>query len=306
MKLTLKQMHYFDALARALHFGRAAASVNITQPAMSAQIMDMEARLGRKLVERRHGRVVLTEAGQRILPHIRRILRDVQSLEEMLSQDRGLLVGSLRIGMIPTIAPYLLPQLIPHLQAHYPKLELKVREAITDTLVGELLDGGLDAIVAAEPIDEPDLHAEHIFRDRFYIASATSGSDVLHSPLTEDQVALDRLMLLDEGHCLRDQALAVCAKGTERRLVNFGATSMTTLLQMVSNGMGLTLLPEIAIPSETASLRGLTITPFEAPAPHRDIALFWRKSSKRLPDFGALAQSIKAVAEGILAQAEAA
>ncbi len=105
MKLTLKQMHYFDALARALHFGKAAAAVNITQPAMSAQIMDMEARLGRKLVERRHGRVVLTEAGQHILPHIRRILRDVQSLEEMLAQDRGLLVGSLRIGMIPTIAP---------------------------------------------------------------------------------------------------------------------------------------------------------------------------------------------------------
>ena len=151
MKLTLKQMHYFDALARALHFGRAAASVNITQPAMSAQIMDMEARLGRKLVERRHGRVVLTEAGQRILPHIRRILRDVQSLEEMLSQDRGLLVGSLRIGMIPTIAPYLLPQLIPHLQAHYPKLELKVRETVTDTLVRELAEElGVDSVLKIE------------------------------------------------------------------------------------------------------------------------------------------------------------
>jgi len=300
MKLTLRQMHYFDALARALHFGRAAASVNISQPALSAQIMDMEARLERKLVERRHGKVVLTEAGQRLLPHIRRILRDVQALEEMMRQDRGLLVGSLRLGMIPTIAPYLLPKLIPHLQALYPKLELKVREAITDTLTHELLDGSLDAIVAAEPIDEPGLHAEHLFRDRFFIASSANGTDVLHSPLSEDQVALDRLLLLDEGHCLRDQALAVCAKDKERRLVNFGATSMATLLQMVANGMGLTLLPEIAIPAETDHQSGLAITPFAEPMPHRDIALFWRKSSKRLPDFGALTQSIQAVAGELL------
>jgi LysR family hydrogen peroxide-inducible transcriptional activator len=300
MKLTLKQMHYFDALARTLHFGKAAVSVNISQPALSAQIMDMEAKLERKLVERRHGKVVLTEAGQRLLPHIRRILRDAQALEEMMRQDRGLLVGSLRIGMIPTIAPYLLPRLIPHLQAQYPKLELKVREAITDTLTRELLDGSLDAVVAAEPIDEPGLHAEHLFRDRFFIASSANGSDVLHSPLSEDQVAIDRLLLLDEGHCLRDQALAVCAQGQERRLVNFGATSMTTLLQMVVNGMGLTLLPEIAVPAETKSLRGLSITPFAEPMPYRDIALFWRKSSKRLPDFGALAQSIQAVAGELL------
>jgi LysR family hydrogen peroxide-inducible transcriptional activator len=304
MKITLRQMHYFDALARALHFGKAAAAVNITQPALSAQIMDMEARLDRKLVERRHGRIVLTEAGQRLLPHVRRILRDVQSLEEMMLQDRGLLVGSLRIGMIPTIAPYLLPRLIPHLQANYPKLEMKVREAVTDTLVHELLDGSLDAIIAAEPIDEAGLYTEHLFRDRFFIASAADGTDVLHSPLSEDQVALDRLLLLDEGHCLRDQALAVCAKGKERRLINFGATSMTTLLQMVSHGMGVTLLPEIAVPSETENLRGLAITPFADPMPHRDIALFWRKSSKRLPDFGALAQSIQAVAGELLATAE--
>ncbi|WP_193176264.1 hydrogen peroxide-inducible genes activator [Oricola nitratireducens] len=304
MKLTLKQMHYFDALARTLHFGKAAASVNISQPALSAQIMDMEAKLERKLVERRHGRIVLTEAGQRLLPHIRRILRDTQALEEMMLQNRGLLVGSLRIGMIPTIAPYLLPRLIPHLQAHYPKLELKVREAVTDTLVQELLDGSLDVIVAAEPIDDSGLYTEHLFRDRFFIASAADGTDVLHSPLSEDQVALDRLLLLDEGHCLRDQALAVCAKGKERRLINFGATSMTTLLQMVSHGMGMTLLPEIAVPSETENLRGLAITPFADPMPHRDIALFWRKSSKRLPDFGALAQSIQAVAGELLASAE--
>jgi LysR family transcriptional regulator, hydrogen peroxide-inducible genes activator len=305
MKITLRQMHYFDALARALHFGKAAEAVNITQPAMSAQIMDMESRLERKLVERRHGKVVLTDAGKRLLPHMRRILRDVQSLEEMMLQDRGLLVGTLRIGMIPTIAPYLLPHLIPHLQQRYPKLELKVREAITDTLVRELHEGSIDAFIAAEPLRETGIENEHLFRDRFFIASATNGEDILASPLTEDQVALDRLLLLDEGHCLRDQALAVCAADKERRLVNFGATSMTTLLQMVSHGMGLTLLPEIAIPTETANQRGLTITPFADPMPHRDIALFWRKSSKRLPDFGALANAVKVVAKGLIASEQA-
>jgi LysR family hydrogen peroxide-inducible transcriptional activator len=300
MNITLRQMQYFDSLARKLHFGKAALSVNISQPALSAQIMDMEDRLKTKLVERRRGNIVLTAAGQRLLPHIRRILRDVQALEEMVLQDRGLLVGTLSIGMIPTIAPYVLPYLVPHLEEIYPKLELKVREAVTDTLVRELQEGQIDTFIAAAPIREPGIHAEHLFQDRFFIASAANGTDILQSPLTEDQVALDRLLLLEEGHCLRDQALAVCARDQERRLVNFGATSMTTLLQMVAHGMGLTLLPEIAVPSETASQRGLTITPFADPAPHRDIALFWRTSSKRQPDFGALTAAIKIVAGNLL------
>ncbi len=294
-------MHYFDALARTRHFGKAAASVNITQPALSAQIMDMEGRLQRKLVERQRGNVVLTEAGQRLLPHIRRILRDVQSLEEMIVQDRGLLVGPLRIGMIPTVAPYVLPKLAPKLQSLYPKLELRVREAITDTLVRELQDGALDAFIAAKPIREPGIHAEHLFRDRFFIASASNGTDVLTSPLNEDQIALDRLLLLEEGHCLRDQALAVCARDRERRLVDFGATSMTTLLHMVRGGMGLTLVPEIALGAETAADQGLSITPFAAPEPYRDIALFWRSSSKRLPDFGALANAARAASQELFA-----
>jgi LysR family hydrogen peroxide-inducible transcriptional activator len=261
---------------------------------MSAQIMDMEAKLERKLVERRHGKIVLTEAGQRILPPIRRILRDVQSLEEMLSQDRGLLIGPLRIGMIPTVAPYLLPHLIPHLQAHYPKLDMKVREAITDTLGGRV--AGRRTGRQSSPPNRSTSRTctpSICFRDRFYIASATGGSDVLHSPLSEDQVALDRLMLLDEGHCLRDQALAVCAKGTERRLVNLGATSMTTLLQMVANGMGLTLLPEIALPSRDGDQRGLTITPFarRRPAPrHRAVLAQILEAPARFRRAGAIAQ----------------
>ncbi|TCD13315.1 hydrogen peroxide-inducible genes activator [Oricola cellulosilytica] len=298
--ITLKQMHYFDALARALHFGKAASAVNISQPALSAQIMDMEGRLQRKLVERRRGKVVLTEAGQHLLPRIRSILGDVQGLEEMLLKDRGLLAGRLRIGMIPTIAPYLLPKLIPRLQAEYPKLEPKVRETITETLVGELIDGTLDVVVAAEPIGDPGLHVEHLFRDRFFIASSANSADVLSSPLNQDQVVVERLLLLDEGHCLRDQALSVCGPETERRLVNFGATSMTTLLEMVAHGMGLTLLPEIAIASVRANLRSIAITPFADPMPHRDIALYWRKTTERRGDFEAFANLLRATAFELL------
>lgn len=298
--MTLRQMQYFDALARELHFGRAAQAVNITQPALSAQIAEIESRVGEKLLERRRGGLVLTDTGERLLPHVRNVLQDVQAMEEMLRQEHGLLQGRLRLGMIPTVAPYLLPGLVPRLQQAYPQLDLRVREALTGTLVEELAEGALDAVIAAEPIDEPGITSRHLFRDRFFIASAENDSDILASPLSEDQIAVERLLLLDEGHCLRDQALAVCSADARRRLVNFGATSMTTLLQMVAHGMGMTLLPEIAVASETESQRGLAITPFADPAPHRDIGLFWRASSHRAGDFNALAEAASAEGETLL------
>ena len=243
---------------------------------------------------------MLTEAGQRLLPRIQAVLRDVEAMEQSLREDEGLLVGPLRLGMIPTVAPYLLPPLLPKLQGLYPRLDIKVRETVTATLVAELTDGALDAIIAAEPVAEPGLKHAPLFRDRFFVATATNDTDVLAAPVMEDQVALDRLLLLEEGHCLRDQALAVCGDRAERRLVNFGATSMTTLLQMVQHGMGLTLLPEIAIPAETGGDGRLAVTPFAEPVPHRDIGLWWRASSDRGADFAALAKVIRDAASAVL------
>lgn len=297
---TLRQMSYFDALARHHHFGRAAESVHVTQPALSAQIADMESRIGCKLVERRPGTMVLTETGARLLPVIRDILERTRQLEDLIDTGRGTLAGHLRIGMIPTVAPYLLPVLLPQLAGEFPKLELKVREAVTESLFADLRDGALDAVIAALPFTDAAFASQTLFRDRFFIATAQNTADVLTSPMTQDAVAVERLLLLEEGHCLRDQALAVCNAAERKRLVNFGATSMTTLLQMVAHGMGLTLLPEIAIGAETSKSAGLTVTPFAPPAPYRDIALFWRQSSERSADFGALATSVRTVSAQLL------
>lgn len=297
---TIKQMTYFDALARERHFGRAAHAASVTQPALSAQIAEMERLAGQSMFERKRGGVILTEFGAQMLPLVRAILEQVRQLNDIAANAHNASARTLRLGMIPTVAPYLLPLLLPALAQSNPSLTLKVREAVTETLVSELRDGALDAIIAASPIPESGLVGIDLFKDRFFIASSTNMTDVLTSPMTQDAVALDRLLLLDEGHCLRDQALAVCAASGGRQLVNFGATSLTTLLQMVSNGMGMTLLPEIALPAETRGRADLIITPFATPAPSRHIALFHRATTLSNRGIGDVAACVRSVAKTLL------
>lgn len=298
--ITLRQITYFDALARTLHFGRAAEMAHVSQPALSTQIAEMETRLGCKLVERTRGAIVLTDTGQRLLPGFRRILDEVRSIKEQVQQDTGVLTGSLRIGMIPTVAPYLLPVMAPELAQRFPSLQLGVKEAITETLVAQLRAGALDAIIVALPIKEPGLSHRLLFEDRFFMAVSNDEGDILDSPLNQHRVALDRMLLLEEGHCLRDQALAICEGQTDATLVNFGATSLTTLLQMVAHGMGRTLLPEIALSAESPRRGDIRILPFSRPEPVREIALFWRTASERTRDYEALAETLIEVATGIL------
>ena len=289
--LTLRQMRYFEALAHARHFGRAAEAVHISQPALSAQIMEMETHLGVKLVERTRGNMLLTPKGEAVLRHIHFVLQEVERLEQTARKGGGTLEGLVRIGIIPTVAPYLVPQLVPILRQNYPMVEIELREAVTDRLVGELAEGRLDAVIAALPIEGDGIETRSLFVDRFFMAMARNDSLVLMSPLIETQVDVDRLLLLEEGHCLRDQALAVCGTAGKRSLVNFGATSMTTLLQMVSHDMGMTLIPEIAIATETIR-NDLRIVPFADPQPSREIGLIWRKASARADDMAALAEAI--------------
>jgi LysR family hydrogen peroxide-inducible transcriptional activator len=286
-------MRYFEALAHARHFGRAAEAVHISQPALSAQIMEMESHLGVKLVERARGNMLLTPKGEAVLRHIHLVLQEVERLEQTARKGGGILEGLVRIGIIPTVAPYLVPQLVPILRENYPMVEIELREAVTDRLVGELGEGRLDAVIAALPIEGDGIETQKLFVDRFFMAMARNDSLVLMSPLIETQVDVDRLLLLEEGHCLRDQALAVCGTAGKRSLVNFGATSMTTLLQMVSHDMGMTLIPEIAIATETTR-NDLRIVPFADPQPSRDIGLIWRKASARADDMAALAEAIVA------------
>ncbi|RDJ15479.1 hydrogen peroxide-inducible genes activator [Rhizobium grahamii] len=292
--LTLRQMRYFDALATTRHFGRAAEMVHISQPALSTQIMEMEEYLGAKLVERTRQSTILTPKGEEVLHYVRAILHQVDLLEQTARKGGGTLEGLIRIGIIPTVAPYLVPQFVPHLRKAYPSVEVELREAVTDRLMADLLTGKLDAVIAALPLDIEGIQTRPLFTDRFFMAVADNGEAVLTSPLTEHEVNVDRLLLLEEGHCLRDQALAVCSAG-KRSLVNFGATSMATLLQMVSHDMGMTLIPEMAIPTET-SRNSIRIVPFTDPQPSREIGLAWRRSNHRGKEMEALAEAIVAVA----------
>ena len=290
--LTLRQMRYFDALARTLHFGKAAAEAHISQPALSVQIMDMEEHLGVKLVERSRGDITITPKGEEVLQHVRAILLEVERLEEAARKTSGALEGLVRIGIIPTVAPYLVPRLVPHLRTHHALIEIELKETVTDRLLADLAARKLDAVIAAIPVVGEGLETCHLFTDRFFMATAKSNDKVLVSPVNEGQVDMDRLLLLEEGHCLRDQALAVCDTAGKRSLVNYGATSMATLLQMVSHDMGMTLIPEIAIPTETMR-NNLRIVPFGDPAPAREIGLVWRMASGRKGDIAALADAIR-------------
>ncbi|WP_087003093.1 hydrogen peroxide-inducible genes activator [Rhizobium sullae] len=288
--LTLRQMRYFDALATTRHFGRAAEMVHISQPALSVQIMEMEEYLGAKLIERMRTNTMLTQKGEEVLLHVRAILQQVDLLEQTARKGGGPLEGLIRIGIIPTVAPYLVPQFIPHLRRTYPSVDVELKEAMTDRLMADLSAGRLDAVIAALPLDIEGINTRPLFTDRFYMAVAENGENVLLSPLTENEVNVDRLLLLEEGHCLRDQALAVCS-ASKRSLVNFGATSMATLLQMVSHDMGMTLIPEMAIATET-SRNSIRIVPFAEPQPSREIGLAWRRSSHRAKEMDALAGAI--------------
>ncbi len=289
--ISIRQLRYFEALATTLHFGRAAEIVHVSQPALSAQIMEMEKHLGVKLLERTRASTLLTDKGHEVLKHARTVLAAVDRLEEAARQSSGTLEGLLRLGIIPTVAPYLVPKVVPYLRRAHPLIEIELKEAVTDRLLGDLAEGRLDAIIAAIPIEMDSVVAKSLFVDRFYMAMSANDSDVLLSPMTETEVDPERLLLLEEGHCLREQALSVCKAASKRSLINFGATSMTTLLQMVSNDMGMTLIPELAIETETARTP-IRIVPFTEPAPSREIGLVWRRSSPRRADMEALAEAI--------------
>lgn len=272
MAVTLRNLSYLVALADAGHFGRAAERVAISQPALSQQIKELEAELGLQLVER--GREIrLTRSGVAVVERARAILGAVRDLEETARRTAGL-SGPLRLGLIPTVAPYLLSHLLPLIGGR--GLELTVMEAVTERLLAALGDGDVDAAVVALPVSG-DFAADPLFEDRFLLAS--SRDEPPPGALQPEDVAADRLLLLDEGHCLADQALAVC--NTRRGRTALGAASLTTLSRLVADGYGITLLPEMAVPVEG---RGLILTPFAAPEPSRTIGLV-RRLSATTPDW---------------------
>lgn len=295
IKLTVRQMEYFEALVQTWHFGRAAELAGVSQPALSAQIAEMERRLGCLLFERSGRGVRPTEEARRVQPRIGRILAELRELEATARRGRRALEGRFRLGIIPTVAPYLLPALLPHVRTTFPALQLELREAVTDTLIAETLAGRLDGFVAALPIDNAAIATRELFADRFFLAVPSGDVSFVEPPVPPESPALERLMLLEEGHCMREQALAICGRVRPAAMANYGATSLTTLLQMVAHGHGVTLIPEMAVGKERKAQ--IRVVPFAEPVPSREICLAWRRNSSRQEECGMLAAMIAETAE---------
>ena len=293
--ITLRQLRYLGALARHRHFGRAADECAVTQPALSMQIKELEREIGADLVERRPNDVTLTETGAEVAQRAERILAATRDLVDF-ARHREVLSGPLKLGVIPTIAPYLLPKLLPRLQAAYPSLRLEVRETQTATLLDELIGGELDCLLLALPIEHTDVEMLALFTDRFLLA-APAGEPIPRRPLNAKDVDERRLILLEEGHCLRDQSLAFCATKRRDSAAALGSTSLATVMQMVANGYGVTLVPEIATEVEARDKR-VMLKRFARPEPGRTIGLAWRKTSPRQTDFAALGDIINRVCSG--------
>jgi LysR family hydrogen peroxide-inducible transcriptional activator len=287
--VTLRQLRYLDALAESLHFGQAADACAVSQPALSMQIKELEDELGASLVERRKSGIVLTEEGEEIVKRGRVILASVRDLIDHAKHRGRVLSGALKLGAIPSIAPYLLPAALPELQRRYPELALQLRETITETLVRELIGGELDLILVALPVEDPELETLPLFDDKFVLAARAAKAKKRARASATRMLAEERLLLLEEGHCLRDQALSFCRLVSPEARESFGASSLATIMQMVAFGHGVTLLPEMAVASELRGRGDIRLLRFPAPEPAREIGLAWRKTSPRKADFKAFA-----------------
>lgn len=294
--VTLKQLRYFEALARHAHFGRAAEACAISQPAMSMQIRELEEELGIDLFNRGSRQVRLTSFGEDFARRARDILRSVDELGDMARAAREQLVGRLRIGIIPTVAPYLLPAIIGDLSRLHAGLDIHVRETVTPKLISELTEGRLDAAIVALPVSEPSLTEVALFSESFVLVrhSADQGKPVPNRESLREM----RLLLLEEGHCFRDQALSFCNLDATVARELLDGSSLTTLVQMVDAGIGVTLIPEMAVTIETRSA-SVSIDRFDDPEPTRTIGMVWRHTNPLTRRFMEIAEVVRRAAVGL-------
>ena len=286
---TLRQLEYIVAVAEERHFGRAAAACFVTQPALSAQVRELESLLDLQIFERGGRRVLVTPAGADLVERARGILVDVDELVEAARVAQRPLCGTLRVGVIPTGAPYLLPRVLPRLRRKHKELRLLLREDHTVRIVAELEAGHLDVLLLALEAELGNAQSLPLFRDDFFAVMPADHPLARKKRLMLEDLDGRQVLLLEDGHCLRDQALAVCSAQGASELGDFRATSLSTLTQMVTDGDVMTLLPELALGVETRGRRDLAVRPFRPPAPHRTIGLAWRSSSPREEEFQSLA-----------------
>ncbi|WP_412554326.1 hydrogen peroxide-inducible genes activator [Shimia sp. MIT1388] len=294
--LTLRQLRYFDALAEHGHFGRAADVCAISQPALSVQIKELEESFGAPLLERTTRRVRLTSFGEDVLVRVRDILRSVDELGDMARAAQSGLTGRLRLGVIPTIAPYLLPALLREVKTTFPDMSLMVRETMTANLLAELHAGRIDTAIVALPVSEPSLTEVPLWSEEFVLVRPDSEAA---APVpAPDTLERERLLLLEEGHCFRDQALSFCSLPTARPHEGLDGSSLSTLVQMVGAGLGVTVIPEMAVPVDTPAA-AVSVARFAGAQPARTIGMIWRKSSPLAPQLQELSDVVQDVGEAL-------
>ncbi len=292
---TIRQLEYLVAVEETRHFGRAARQCAVTQPALSTQIQQLEELLGVQLFERSRRRVVVTPEGEQVIARARRTLRELDDLLDAARAARRSLAGPLRLGVIPTVAPYLLPPLLPRVRAALPELELVLREDQTARLVERLESGGLDLLLLALPVEEAPLEEMPLYDEAFVFVAPEDHrlARARSAKVPESALADEEVLLLEDGHCLRAQALSLCERAGARESARIQATSLGTLVQMVANGLGVTLLPERAVPVEVRADSSLAVRSFRPPAPGRSIGLAWRRGSARAPEHRALGELLQ-------------
>lgn len=299
--MNLRALQYLIKLAELQHFSRAADACYVSQPTLSTQIRKLEDELGVQLVERAPRNVQLTPVGKEIVARAKHVLRDVEQIYAAARRSRDPETGTLRLGLFPTLAPYLLPHVVPGIRRRFPKLRLELAEEKTADLLAMIEDGELDAGLVAMPVDDDGLEQAVLFEEPFVMALPENHPLAAKQAIDVHDLDGTELLLLEDGHCLRDQALEVCSMANARERVDFHATSMETLRQMVAAEVGVTLLPVMAVRPPIANTAGIALRSFVDPAPRRTIALVWRKTSPLAGLLRELADCFRALPESLLA-----
>lgn len=296
--MNLRDLQYLVAIADHRHFGRAAEASFVSQPTLSTQVRKLEQELGVELVERNPGNVLLTEAGEKVVERARTMLREAENIRAIARQAVDPESGSLRMGIFPTLGPYLLPHVVPAIHARFPNLELLLVEEKTEVVLQRLRSGQLDVGILALPVPVDGLHQELLFEEDFVLAvPARHGLAAREGPVPTGVLAGENVLLLEEGHCLRDQALSVCRLAGADERSGFRATSLETLRQMVAADVGLTLLPELSVQPPVPASDAVSLLRFSEPVPRRQIAMFWRPTSayrELLPKLAAIVRDLPA------------
>ncbi|MET0241552.1 MAG: hydrogen peroxide-inducible genes activator [Sphingobium sp.] len=294
---TLKQLQYLVALKEQGHFGRAADATFVTQSTLSAGIRELESLIGVVLVERTRRVVRFTALGDRIVEKAHRVLREAEELAAIAQASGKPLSGDLRMGVIPTIAPFLLPRLLPRLRAERPQLKLFLREEMSHAAIESLRHGHVDCVLLALPFPTGDTDCEILFSDALHVAFPNDDPRQPPAEIAPDMIDASRLLLLEDGHCLKEHALAACARPELRSEATITGTSLHTLVQMVENGLGLTLLPDMAVRGGILTGTHIVVRPIRSPFAKREIALIWRRNSPREKEFRMMADILRSAAE---------